>query len=473
MVAAALAFVSAATRAASELPNLSSVQEASAAGNTAGVVEELSVKNQARPESNAAPSTDETLVCGAAVLDEVVELLLPQPTSAVTATTVQRTPTNDLPIRFPSASPLTIGKNVYYGSQADPGHVENGSGKEDRWCLHSLAGTDHHDHVTRRAMRSRIVGALAAVLVLSTAAGCGSSDRRNDAAVGAPTDETVLAFTPSTSPATDTQPILELIDACYGACGAVAPGSLPSVAVYPDGTIVRSGYATAGGDAQRTLASYDGRLDEATLATLVDEARAADLTLGGVGVNGTTQGTADGGGVRFVTRLDGTEGAFEVPFLTSSGASAGDDPAGGDPEQRAALAAIGDHLRALGTDVAVNPRRGTRWVVLAAPSVGASPNASWSAPDPASLETSSGLISEFPALGVEANAPLRCGLLTPGDDRAKVLAAAADGYVVARVGGAVWALGGRPLLPHEHSCADVAATVAAQHLVELADLRGG
>ena len=322
-------------------------------------------------------------------------------------------------------------------------------------------------------MTSRIAVALAAVLVLSTAAGCGASERPTDAAAGVHADDTVPAFTPSTSPATDTQPILELIDACYGACGAVAPGSLPSVAVYPDGTIVRSGYATAGGDAQRTLASYDGRLDDATLGALVDEARAADLTLGGVGVNGTTRGTVDGGGARFVTRLDGTEGAFEVPFLAPVGASEEIDPAGGDPAQRAALVAIAEHLRSLGVDVAVNPRRGMRWAVLAAPTKGASPNASWSAPDPASLETASGLIAEFPALGVEAHSPLRCGLLTVGDHRADELAAAANGYLVARVGGALWALGGRPLLPHEHSCADVAASVQAQHLVELADLRGG
>jgi len=322
-----------------------------------------------------------------------------------------------------------------------------------------------------RRLRSPIAAGVV-ILALLAGAGCRTSDRPNDAAIGSPTEETPPAFTPGTSPATDTKPILELIDVCYGECGAVAPGSLPSVAVYPDGTIVRSGYETVGGDPQRALAGYDGRIDDTTLAALVIEARAADLTLGGVGVNGTTRGTADGGGARFVARLDGTETAFEVPFLTSAtDATGGTEVGGGDPEQRAALTVLADHLRSLGIEAAVNPRRGSRWAVLAAPLRGSSPNASWSTPDPATLDAPAGLVSEFPALGVDAATPLHCGLLDIGDDRVDALSAAANGFVVARVAGTLWALGGRPLLPHEHSCADVASSVADQHLPDLADLR--
>ena len=325
----------------------------------------------------------------------------------------------------------------------------------------------------------RVVPPLALVAALSVLVGllaaCGGSDRGEPGAVGAVTDETPAPFTPGTSPATDTEPMLELIDICYGACGAVAPGSLPTVVVYPDGTIVRSGYVTAGGDPQRALAGYDGRLDDATLAALVAEARAADLALGGVGVNGTTQGTADGGGTRFVARLDGMETAFEVPFLLPGDGSdpeAADPQGGGDPEQRAALTTVADHLRSLGTQVAVSPRRGARWAVLAAPATDRSPDAAWSTPDPAGLDQPPGLVSDASGPGGEAGSPLRCGLLDAGDDRIAELAGAADGWLTARVAGTVWALGARPLLPHEHTCTDVAASVAAQHLTELADLRG-
>ncbi len=146
---------------------------------------------------------------------------------------------------------------------------------------------------------------------------------------------------------------------------------------------------------------------------------------------------------------------------------------GGDAEQRAALATVADHLRTLGTQVAVNPRRGARWAVLAAPAPDASPDAAWSTPDPATLDLPAGLVSEAPALGVDPGTPLRCGLLDAGDDRIDELAGATDGWLTARVAGVVWALGARPLLPHEHSCADIAASVAGQHLAELSDLRGG
>ena len=82
-------------------------------------------------------------------------------------------------------------------------------------------------------------------------------------------------------------------------------------------------------------------------------------------------------------------------------------------------------------------------------------------------------MSQSPALGVESGTALRCGLLEAGDDRVDELASAADGWLTARVAGTLWALGARPLLPHEHTCTDVAASVADQHLTELADLRGG
>ena len=257
----------------------------------------------------------------------------------------------------------------------------------------------------------------------------------------------------------------------------MAPGSLPSVVVYPDGTIVRSGYETAAGEPQRALAGYDGRLDDATLATLVAEARAADLTLGGVGVNGTTQGTADGGGTRFVARLDGTETAFEVPFLSSGDDAAAGDPAqgdaGGDPQQRAALAVVADHLRALGTQVAVNPRRGARWAVLAAPSTessadgrrGRRPIRPRSTPPPAWCRRAPRSVwSPAPRCGAGCWRPATIGWTS--------WRRPPNGWLTARVAGTLWALGIRPLLPHEHTCTDVATSVADQHLAELADLRG-
>ncbi|HEY5156036.1 MAG TPA: hypothetical protein VIJ47_14955, partial [Acidimicrobiales bacterium] len=157
----------------------------------------------------------------------------------------------------------------------------------------------------------RCIVAAGVGLALLAVAGCGTTDRPNGAVTAPVTDETALSFTVGTSPATDTKPLLELIDVCYGECGAVAPGSLPTVVVYPDGTIVRSGYQSVAGDPQRALVGYEGRLDDATLASLVAEARAADLALGGVGVNGAAPGTAAGDGTRFVARLDGMETSFE------------------------------------------------------------------------------------------------------------------------------------------------------------------
>ncbi|HEY5155104.1 MAG TPA: hypothetical protein VIJ47_10250, partial [Acidimicrobiales bacterium] len=96
----------------------------------------------------------------------------------------------------------------------------------------------------------------------------------------------------------------------------------------------------------------------------------------------------------------------------------------------------------------------------------------WSSPDPASLDAPAGLVSEAPALGLATATPLRCGLLDVGDDRVDELSTAPAGWLRARVGGAAWVLGARPLLPHEHTCGDVAASVVDQHLVDLADLRG-
>ena len=327
----------------------------------------------------------------------------------------------------------------------------------------------------RRPFRC-IVAAGAGLAVLAVV-GCGATDRSTDAGTGALTDETSPPFTVGTSPATDTKPLLELVDVCYGGCGAVAPGSLPTVVVYPDGTIVRSGYQSVTGDPQRALAGYEGRLDDATLASLVAEARAADLALGGVGVNGSVGGSADGGGTRFVARLDGMQTSFEVPGLGSaSDEAAGTDGGTGDVVQRGALAVVADHLRALGTQVAATPRRGARWVVVAAPADPATSTGSstvaWSSPDPASLDAPAGLVSEAPALGLVTATPLRCGLLEVGDGRVDELSTAPAGWLRARVGGALWVLGARPLLPHEHTCADVAASVADQHLVDLADLRG-
>lgn len=310
---------------------------------------------------------------------------------------------------------------------------------------------------------------------LLTASACGTSDRSEPGSdVSLVPDDTVVAFTVGTTPPTDTAPLLELVDVCYGGCATVAAGGLPSVAVYPDGTIVRHGYESADGTPQATLAGYDGRLDAATLGTLVDEARLADLALGGVGVNGTTDATTEGSGIRLVARLDGMQTAFEIPFLDLSVDPAADptsgDGTGGDPAQRAALAAVARHLRALGTDVAVNPRRGAAWAVLAAPT-SADPVATWTAVDVSAAPTLPGLVSESPALGLASGTPLRCLVLPPGDDHAGPLAAASNGWLAIRSGASTWAVAGRPLLPDEHTCAELAASVADEHAGELADLR--
>jgi hypothetical protein len=322
-------------------------------------------------------------------------------------------------------------------------------------------------HPVRRTSLPAVLLALVLVGVVLLAA-CGGGDVPDRSTGTLPlTDETPEPFVVGTVPATDTAPILELIDVCYGECGSAPAGALPSVVVYPDGTIVRYGHETATGTSQSTLAGYAGRLDGPTLASLVDEARAADLAMGGVGVNGTTTGSADGGGTRFVARLDGMQSAFEVPFL---GSDAGPLSAS-DPEQRAALTVVADHLRSLGRAVAVNPRRGARWVVVAAPVAESAPAArSWAGFDPAALESPAGLVNEAPALGLASGVALRCGVVD-GADRVDALATAAGGWLAVRVNGSVWAVGGRPLLPHEHGCADVAATVADQHAAELADLR--
>jgi hypothetical protein len=135
---------------------------------------------------------------------------------------------------------------------------------------------------------------------------------------------------PAVAAPTAPPPVVTVRSTCYGPCPYAGPVDVPDVAVYEDGTVI----ATSADGLTRTTVADD------ELTSLLRRAEAAGLTGGGVSVNGTTRGTADGSGTLFTARTGDVVTVLEAPFLGYLDEFA--EPV--DLEQRERLDALADAL---------------------------------------------------------------------------------------------------------------------------------
>lgn len=298
--------------------------------------------------------------------------------------------------------------------------------------------------VRRRVRRSRgTAAAIASVLVVgivATAIGVNAT-RDDQGLVIAGTSTTTAPLVADSGP----DPILMMRRTCYGACAYAEPLDIPAVAIYRDGTVVAA-TRTQGENPRWVLTGTAARLSPTELERLLAQAAEAGLDAGGVHAAGDTTGTVDGGGTVFVAHLRGVDTVIEAPWLWSE-EEAGRH--GGDPRQRRALFTLSGIMDALAkrATTAVEPEG---YVVVG---------------DKGVIDYT---VVRPPWPGRPLDSLLsdslngrRCGVVRGADIGRVAAVVDATGFgALVEDRGAKWQLTGRPLLPHEHTCADVATTMS-------------
>ncbi|MEP7054305.1 MAG: hypothetical protein ABI912_03570 [Actinomycetota bacterium] len=313
-------------------------------------------------------------------------------------------------------------------------------------------------------IRSRAAGVALTALALATACGRGVDGARTAASptisgatsraeLGSPPapSETAISSPPATSGTGSTReldslPILALEYDCYGACVYLWPLGLSEVAVYADGSvaIARDGppEATATSGAIRT---YSLKLTDKEVESLRTAAHDVGLQGGGVHAAGTTANTADGGGSIFFGRDGGLVTVIEAPFLWD-----GEDFSHGDRKQRAALLSFQKQLASLEKRSDAKPVAPDGYVAL----IGPAEDAGIGRTDPKPWPGPNALASYQDVVGSR-----RCAVIPAAD----ATPAMVDALTTLTYGatytsqGATWSVEGRPLMPHQKTCADVAS----------------
>jgi hypothetical protein len=251
----------------------------------------------------------------------------------------------------------------------------------------------------------------------------------------------------------DPRPVLTYGSYAYGMADYFPPVDQQTLYVYPDGTMIRIDIAGPVMTTPQPLRATTFHVDDAELRRLL---RLADATgLDGTGPGGMEPQVSlpagaqvmDGGYALFTRRSGDT---FTARFVDQLGASPEYDGAA----PRSAFAALHDALwKHMLSDTPTDHVPLTRWAIVARDGSATAPQQgqAWTGPTLASLTWTDISTAEHPST--------RCSIITkaswpiaPGEESSVPLVV--DGAVVSR----------RPLLPHEHTCADVAATRALLHL---------
>lgn len=231
--------------------------------------------------------------------------------------------------------------------------------------------------------------------------------------------------------AQDEPPVLAYESVCFGLCAWFWPAGLPETAVYADGTVVH--YEFDDGN-PGTLEMFRGRIDDAAVTKLLDLGARARLVGGGVIDVPLPPGIQiyDGGGVTFTSVIDGVRSVRNLDHLYASS----------DFNQQGARAqylALLDALARAG-EVATEPVAIEQWAVIARwPSNGGGGPVLDLPPGDWALEETDGV---GPCVVVTADWPLTTDQTMPRP--------------TVDVGGISSEVIRRPLLPHEHTCADLA-----------------
>ncbi len=253
-------------------------------------------------------------------------------------------------------------------------------------------------------------------------------------------------------------PALELISQCYADCPTADAWAAPLVAIYPSGRVVGTRYA----DGTASSAEYvEGSIDVPQVQALLSQARAAGVEGGQRFVVGTAQGSTGGSASVFVARNSGVATSVAAPFLTVA-----DPPAGSDEPQaqRDKLRDLRRALVAVLDDAAMQPVRPDAWGIQPIPS----PQPSTPSAPPEQRPNWATAIAFLPADTTLLDG-LLCTMLVgqPVIDNHDTLRRAATESSAFTFEGEAWTVAARPMLPHERSCAAVAAHASQVGLAEL------
>jgi hypothetical protein len=232
-------------------------------------------------------------------------------------------------------------------------------------------------------------------------------------------------------------PLLTLTSLCYGSCGTQRPPGLAALAIYEDGTFITSSVLReVNGDQRAHLMLRSGTITNAEVTNLRAELVSIGATDGSAFSSGC--GVSEGHDV-LTSRAKGvasriTTWAFLDPVPCPTGPKA-----------------LHDIVVAINAKPS-EPYR-PRWAMLAKTATNTRPGVqpTWPGPNPA----------ELPPFGPFGE---RCVILDTVETPALLdhLMATPVGQLVGApqylVGDTTWKIWGRPLLPHEQTCADLKAT---------------
>jgi hypothetical protein len=251
----------------------------------------------------------------------------------------------------------------------------------------------------------------------------------------------------------DPRPLLTYGSYAYGMADYFPPLDEQTIYVYPDGTMIHIDIAGPVMTKPQPLRATTFHIDDAELERLL---RFADAT----GLDGTGPGGMEpqvslpagaqvmDGGYALFTRRSGDK--VTARFVDQLGASPEYDS--GTP--RAAFAALSTALwHHITSDTPTGHLPLTHWAIVARDGQAKAPQQgeAWTGPTLSSLAWTDISTADHPhtrcSIFTRANWPIG-----PGEEGSSQLVV--DGAVVTR----------RPLLPHEHTCTDVAATRSLLHL---------
>ena len=248
------------------------------------------------------------------------------------------------------------------------------------------------------------------------------------------------------------EPVLIWTSLCYGTCLTPDPPGMPRLVVYGDGRVVRS--------VVEVSSSRDGGFAEGPARVVVATGSVGDADLSSLLETSAALGLVDGADVQ--AGCPASEG-HEVIEVAGGSVAGGrlvtwllDEPPCPGGGRYAELVPFRERLLAIDASATI-PATDLRWTMLAQTPLdlgqgGPAELPVWAGPDPAPI-TPNGAYGE------------RCAIL----DAAALAAigepaAIPEGQAGARhyaVGDATWRIWVRPMLPHELTCVDVAATVSA------------
>jgi hypothetical protein len=269
---------------------------------------------------------------------------------------------------------------------------------------------------------------LCVILLTMHTSGCASSRPSQPPHLPNPAPTSVALATPIGG-----APILQLVLHTYG--GLLRAADLPDVAIYADGTVVSTTWSNYPPPATPTL--FRGAVPAGRLASVIGLARAAQLDRDESTFIASGEQIVDGGASQFVTQLDGHVSSIWADQLGNIAVHRF------EPQRWAALEALQNSMVELIAST-TSPVNGD-WMIRIRPmpSEVAKDRAQWIGPSFTSIDQPWGIGNSRCAVFAEPVA--RKALLSLATDTAF-----ADNGEPARV----WV---RPLLPHEHTCADATA----------------